>query len=153
MMNEVIVREAVAKDNAPIRDMIFSVLEEYDIPAEPDGDDLDAMEFGLTNTRVYIVAEISGEPIGSAILTPYDDNSFKLSKLFLPKKFRGKGIGRALLDGAIDVARTHNANEVFLRTRDSYKEAISLYDRAGWSRICNNMSPPGPPVKYAYDLK
>ena len=152
MINEITVREAKPEDNGPIRDMIFSVLDEYNVPAEPDGDDLDAMEFGLTDTRVYIVAELHGEPIGSAILTPCEDNSYKLSKLFLPKKFRGKGIGRVLLDGAVEVAREKKAQEIYLRTRDSYKEAITLYDRAGWSRVSDNMPPPGPPVKYAFTL-
>lgn len=149
MTENVMIREARAEDNEKIKDMIFSVLAEYHVEAEPDGDDLDAVEFGLNDSRIYLVAEIEGQAVGSAILTPSNTGSFKLSKLFLPSKLRGKGIGRKLLNSSVEFAAKAGAREVYLRTRDTYEAAIRLYEAAGWHRAKTLMPPPGPPVKYS----
>lgn len=153
MQETVTIREAQEQDNQIIKTMIFTVLKEYGVEAEPDGDDLDAVGFGLNNDRIYIVAEISGQPVGSAILTPSDDGAFKLSKLFLPSAMRGKGIGRKLLNSSVESAAKAGATEVYLRTRDTYEEAIKLYDAAGWQRSSEPLPPPGPPVKYSVNAQ
>ena len=54
---------------------------------------------------MQLVAEVDGEPIGSAILTPYGDGEIKLSKLFLKPEFRGLGLGREMLERSEDEAR------------------------------------------------
>lgn len=132
--------------------MIFKVLEEYDVKAEPEGDDLDATEFGIGDSRIYIVAEAYGNPIGSAILTETSNEVYKLSKLFLAKEYRGKGIGGLLLKESIEQVRKRKGREIYLRTRDSYAEAIKLYEKSGWTRSAELLNPPGPPVKYSYLL-
>lgn len=143
------IREATHQDHDAIRQMIFDVLKEYNVAADPLGDDSDATEFGLNADRVYLVADIDGQPGGSAILTEVAAGTFKLSKLFLPKKHRGKGIGRKLLDASVAHVRKAKGKEIYLRTRDSYREAIRLYDRSGWIRHPEEVAPPGPPVKYS----
>lgn len=152
MSNSIYIRTATPADNEAIRTMIFSVLDEYNVAKEPHGDDLDATEFGLNPARHYLVADLNGRAIGSAILTETSAGVFKLSKLFLPKEHRGSGNGRMLLNGAVEHARALGASEVYLRTRDSYQEAIKLYDRCGWVRSDECMPPPGPPVKYTFNI-
>lgn len=152
MKQEVTIRFARPEDNAPIAKMIFDVLKEYDVPADPQGDDLDATEFGLNGTRIYIVAEKDGVPIGSAILTPSEGKSYKLSKLFLAFENRKQGIGRLLLEAAVSTAQNAGGESIYLRTRDKYAEATKLYDSCGWKRDSRSLPPPGPPIKYSLSL-
>ena len=48
--------------------------------------------------------------------------------------FRGRGLGRVLMDALIDVARRWGSERVFLEVRESNAAAISLYENSGrWS--------------------
>tara|TARA_B100000768_G_C11249171_1_gene363264 strand:+ start:160 stop:609 length:450 start_codon:yes stop_codon:yes gene_type:complete len=143
------VRHAVPEDNAPIQDMIFAVLAKFGVEAEPEGDGLDAMEFGLNEDRIYLVEVENSVPIGSAILTDQGEGLFKLSKLFLSIADRGKGVGRLLQKAAVKAAGDAGGTEVYLRTRDLYEAAIRLYERSDWTRGVEDIPPPGPPVKYS----
>jgi GNAT superfamily N-acetyltransferase len=111
------------------------------------------MEFGAPADErvVHLVAEVEGEPIGSAILTPYGDGEIKLSKLFLKPEFRGLGLGRELLERTEAEASERGYRRIFLRTRERYAEAVRLYDRAGWTRG-PDQPPPGPDRLYYRDL-
>ncbi len=152
MVQSFIIRRARPDDNEPVRAMIFSVLDEFGVPSEPEGDDRDASEFGLNDDRIYLVAELSGKAIGSAILTASGPNTFKLSKLFLGKEFRHLGIGRRLLEASVIEAKNAGADTIYLRTRDSYADAIRLYERCGWTRHSDALPPPGPPIKYSLHI-
>src|SRR4051794_24561872 len=94
------------------------------------------MEFGAPADErvVQLVAEVDGEPIGSAILTPYGEQEIKLSKLFLKPEFRGLGLGREMLARAEAEGRERGYRRISLRTRALYVEAVRLYERAGWTR-------------------
>ena len=45
--------------------------------------------------------------------------------------FRGRGLGRVLMDALIDVARRWGSERVFLEVRESNAAAISLYENSG----------------------
>jgi hypothetical protein len=89
------IRHARPEDGRPVRRFVFDILNEYHVAADPDDDDLDVMEFGAPSDArvVQLVAEVDGEPVGSAILTPYGEGEIKLSKLFLKPEFRGERAG------------------------------------------------------------
>jgi putative acetyltransferase len=147
------IRHAHAADGRPVRRFVFDILNEYRVPADPDDSDADVMEFGAPADErvVHLVAEVDGEPIGSAILTPYGDDEIKLSKLFLKPEFRGIGLGRDLLSRAEDEAKERGYKRISLRTRALYVEAIRLYERGGWTRG-PDQPPPGPDRLYYRDL-
>jgi GNAT superfamily N-acetyltransferase len=147
------IRHARPEDGRPVRRFVFDILNEYHVPADPDDDDRDVMEFGAPADErvVQLVAEIDGAPIGSAILTPYGDGEIKLSKLFLKPEFRGRGLGRELLERAEAEAQQRGYGRISLRTRERYAEAVRLYERAGWTRG-PDQPPPGPDRLYYRDL-
>ena len=92
---------------------------------------------------MQLVAEVEGEPIGSAILTPYKDGEIKLSKLFLKPEFRGLGLGSEMLARSEAEAKERGYRRISLGTRALYVEAVRLYERRGWSRG-PDLPPPGP---------
>ena len=148
------IRHARPEDGRPVRRFVFDILNEYHVPADPDDDDADVMEFGApADERVmHLVAEVDGEPVGSAILTPYGDGEIKLSKLFLKPEFRGLGLGREMLERTEAEASKHGYRRIFLRTRERYAEAVRLYERVGWTRG-PDQPPPGPDRLYYRDLQ
>jgi GNAT superfamily N-acetyltransferase len=147
------IRHATPEDGRPVRRFVFDILNEYHVPADPDDSDADVMEFGdpADERVVHLVAEVEGAPIGSAILTPYGDDEIKLSKLFLKPEFRGKGLGREMLERSETEASERGYRRISLRTRALYVEAIRLYERAGWTRG-PDQPPPGPDRLYFRDL-
>jgi GNAT superfamily N-acetyltransferase len=146
------IRNAQPKDGRPIRRMVFDVLCEYGVAADPDDSDADVMRFGEQEEGVrHLVADDDGVPIGSAILTPYGEGRIKLSKLFLQRDFRGQGLGRRMLAAAVDLARSDGYREIFLTTRAVYQEAVALYEACGWLRG-PDQPPPGPDRLYYLPL-
>jgi putative acetyltransferase len=147
------IRLARPEDGRPVRRFVFDILNEYHVPADPDDDDRDVMEFGApADGVIQLVAEVGGDPVGSAILTPYgDDGEIKLSKLFLKPEFRGLGLGREMLERTEAEARQAGYRRIFLRTRERYAEAVRLYERSGWTRG-PDQPPPGPDRLYYRDL-
>jgi GNAT superfamily N-acetyltransferase len=146
------VRDALPEDGRPARRLVFDILAEYGIPADPDDSDADVMEFGTPPEGVvHLVAEMNGDLVGSGILTPTSDGRVKLSKLFLRSDHRGKGYGRRMLEEVISRARRDGHREVYLRTRAVYKEAVGLYEATGWHRG-PDQPPPGPDRLYSYPL-
>jgi GNAT superfamily N-acetyltransferase len=147
------IRLARPEDGRPVRRFVFDILNEYRVPADPDDSDADVMEFGAPADErvVHLVAEVDGEPIGSAILTPYGDGEIKLSKLFLKPEFRGLGLGSEMLARSEDAARERGYRRISLGTRALYVEAVRLYERRGWTRG-PDQPPPGPDRLYYRDL-
>jgi putative acetyltransferase len=146
------IRHARPDDGRPVRRFVFDILNEYGVPADPDDDDQDVMRFGApADGVVQLVAEVDGEPIGSAILTPYGDDEIKLSKLFLKPEFRGLGLGRDMLERSVAEARERGFRRISLRTRERYAEAVRLYERSGWTRG-PDQPPPGPDRLYYKEL-
>ncbi len=56
-----------------------------------------------------------------------------LEDLFVEEHARGDGVGRALVDAAIDAARARGAQRIELDTNETNLAAIALYERAGFS--------------------
>jgi len=147
------IRAARPEDGRPVRRFVFDILNEYHVAADPDDSDADVMAFGApAEGVVQLVAEVAGEPIGSAILTPYKDGEIKLSKLFLKPEFRSRGLGREMLERSVEEARSLGYRRISLGTRALYVEAVRLYERSGWSRG-PDMPPPGPDRYYYLDLR
>src|SRR5262245_11392047 len=123
------IRHARPEDGRPVRRFVFDILNEYHVAADPDDSDADVMAFGApADGVVQLVAEVGGEPIGSAILTPYSDTDIKLSKLFLKPQFRGVGLGREMLERSEAEAKERGYDRISLCTRALYVEAVRLYE-------------------------
>ena len=72
-----------------------------------------------------------------------------LAELYVTPARRGHGLGRALLDAAIDVARAAGSEVIDLNTSDDDTAAIALYERAGFTNL--EGGPGGPAMRY-YEL-
>jgi ribosomal protein S18 acetylase RimI-like enzyme len=71
-----------------------------------------------------------------------------LAELYVVPALRGRGIGRALLDAAIALARERGADHMDLGTSEDDVAARGLYESAGFT---NRERPPDGPVMYVYE--
>lgn len=94
------------------------------------------------NGNFWIVIE-EGRVIGTAALRNYGDNRGMLKRMFIDKSFRGKQIGRKLLNVVFDFAKSGHYKEIYLTTIPELFEACKFYERLGFSKIA--VLPPGIP--------
>jgi ribosomal protein S18 acetylase RimI-like enzyme len=71
-----------------------------------------------------------------------------LEELYVVPALRGRGIGRALLDLALQTARSEGATQIELGTSETDEAARSLYESAGFT---NRESSPDGPVMLFYE--
>ena len=90
-----------------------------------------------------LFAKIGGEVVGTCALFKQGD-TYELAKMAVEERWRGKHIGKKLLQTAIERARKLKARSVFLMTNSSLVPAVSLYRSVGF-RVTHS----GPHPKYA----
>lgn len=84
------------------------------------------------NSASLLVAELAGRVVGYAALWFVTDEA-ELGDLAVLPEERGRGIGRWLLDRAMEEAAGRGARQLYLEVRESNEAARRMYERAGFS--------------------
>jgi GNAT superfamily N-acetyltransferase len=93
----------------------------------------------------YVFMVYAGdEPVGCVALIPMSDGVYELSKMAVSPRLRGQGIGRCLLQHAIDQARLLGARSLFLGSSTKLPSAIHLYESIGFRHVPPEILPPMP---------
>jgi ribosomal protein S18 acetylase RimI-like enzyme len=71
-----------------------------------------------------------------------------LAELYVVPDRRGQGLGRALMEAAIELARQHGADHMDLGTSEDDVAARALYESLGFS---NREGKPDGPINYVYE--
>jgi GNAT superfamily N-acetyltransferase len=82
-----------------------------------------------------LVAEWEGERAGICVATPSQSAGW-LGELVVVKERRGQGIGRHLMDHALEYLHQRRVRDIFL---DGMPEAVALCERYGFRRICRSL--------------
>lgn len=77
------------------------------------------------------VAEKHGTMIGAIVLATTDEG-FVIDNVAVQPSYRGKGLGRALLEFAESAARRAGFDSICLYTHEKMTENIALYSRIGY---------------------
>lgn len=80
------------------------------------------------------VYEAENQLVGYAVMMTVLDEAHLLN-ITIARDFQGRGLGRALLNHLIDIARRHGAQMMFLEVRPSNKNAIALYESIGFNEF------------------
>lgn len=83
---------------------------------------------------IYLALE-HDKIIGSAALIKEHDGVYELAKMTVIPEFRGKGIGKLLIEKCLNKARELNAKSVVLFSNSQLKAALNLYTRYGFKHI------------------
>ena len=88
-------------------------------------------EYALPDGRLYM-AVYDDQLAGCVALRPFDSSCCEMKRLFVRPEFRGKRIGRALVEQIISDAKDMHYQAVLLDTLTSLKDSIALYQKLGF---------------------
>ena len=90
-------------------------------------------EYGFDDTApVVFLATVNGKPAGRIRMLAWWNRFAYVDDLAVNPEFRGRGIGRALLERGIQWARENNYPGVMLETQDDNVPACTLYQSCGF---------------------
>ena len=146
------VRRATAADAADLGRLLYDFNTEFSSPT-PDAETLAERigKFIEGGDATFLLA--GAGPDGFAELryrpTLYSEGlDAHLEELYVVPAQRGRGLGRALLEAAMDVSREQGATRVDLGTSEDDTAARALYESAGFT---NREGGPDGPVMFFYE--
>ena len=96
----------------------------------------------LTDSKnLFFFAVLDGRHVGFLKIRPenqlagQDGNGFEVERIYLTNEATGRGVGRALMEFAIEMAQKQNKDYVWLKAMDSSQNAIRFYESLGFE-IC-----------------
>lgn len=82
-----------------------------------------------------LMAEFENEVAGTVALKRVNDKVFEFTKMAVDEKFRGKKVGQALAEAAIEKAKKKGADKIILYSNTILAPAIALYKKIGFKEI------------------
>jgi GNAT superfamily N-acetyltransferase len=82
--------------------------------------------------------------LGCCALVRIEDGQFEVAKMAVTPASQGVGIGRRLLNAAIEAGRIAGARRLYLETNHNLLPAIRLYESMGFKRLPPNEITPSP---------
>lgn len=132
-----IIKKIVPDDNPLLAKIIREIFEEFDAPREgtvysdPTTDNL--FELFSEENSVLWVAESDRDPIGCCGIYPtagLPKGYAELVKFYINARFRGKGIGKLLLDKCIASASEFGFTHLYIESLPVFSKAIDMYIKA-----------------------
>ena len=141
-----IVRDYTPNDAAVFRDLNLAWVEAFFTVEDEDRAQLeDPQTHILDKGGAILIAEYEGEAVGTVGLVPgHGDGVLELIKMSARSDIQGKGIGRALMDAAIERSRAMGASKVWLETNTKLEAALALYRKSGFRELTGDELTPTP---------
>jgi len=135
-----VIRPAQPSDRDAARALLVAQLEEHALPTAPvDGALVGALEDPARATVLLAFdgASDGARAIGVAYVAftwtlEHGGRAAWLEELFVVPELRGKGVGGALLQAALDLARARGCHAIDLEVETDHARAANLYVRAGF---------------------
>lgn len=151
---EIRVRRATPGDAAAVAQLLDEFQAEFDEPS-PGPEQLEERYADLIRNREMTVLLAGEGPDGFAqlryrpwVYSAGPNAHCYLEELYVVSKQRSQGLGRALLEAAMDAAREEGATHMELGTSETDTAARSLYESAGFT---NREGSPDGPVMLFYE--
>ena len=135
MSDQVQIIKAVNADADAIKQLVFGILKDYGLepdPASTDRDLEDIQKYYWQNKGCFYVLKKDDQIIGNFGLYKINDDICELRKMYLSPNFRGRRLGRKMMEAAFEQAKKLGYKSIMLETASVLKEAISLYEKYGF---------------------
>ena len=92
-------------------------------------------EYQKEEDRKYIIAEYKGTPVGHVGVSPSKGRNRHIAWLgiYVQKEWWGRGIGTALMEKAIEVAKAYGCKRLMLGAFEGNERALNLYRKMGFT--------------------
>jgi putative acetyltransferase len=128
-------RKANTGEEARIFDLVKKVLSDYGLkvnPKETDKDLSDLNKFYFGNKGWFALIDTGDDIIGSYGIFRVNEKICELRKMYLLPGYQGKGLGRIMMEDAIQQAKALGYAEIILETNTLLDKAIHLYKKYGF---------------------
>ena len=145
-----LIRKIQQEDNAPLATMIRAVFDEHEAPragtvyTDPTTDTL--FEGFQQHGSVLWVAELNNEPVGCCGIYPTERlpaNCAEMVKFYIYNHARGKGVGKALMQNAVNSALALGYRQLYLESLPHFARALTIYEKLGFREIDQPMGKSG----------
>jgi len=93
--------------------------------------------------RIFFAID-NGTPVGCCALLAVEPGHYELVKMAVTESCRGQGVGRKLVEHAVECARALGATHISLETNSKLTPAVRLYEAAGFRHIPRERFVPSP---------
>lgn len=93
-----------------------------------------AMKEQVTNGFEYYTVFYEELPVGYMSVTPESEHLF-LSKIYVLSIYRGKGIGKRMMDFIVEKAKMYNLNKIRLTVNKYNTNSIKAYEKMGFKTV------------------
>ncbi len=154
-MTDFLVRLAEGPDDlAAVRDLWREYWISMDLPDDFQGfsEEVQGLPgvYGADGGALLLAIEKTPEatPAGTIALRRLNDRAGEVKRLYLRPAYRGRGLGRFLLENVIQRARATGYQAIYADTLPSMTDALSLYARLGFQRVEAYSNDPTPGAVY-----
>ncbi len=129
-------RPASNDDLKPIVKLVFGVLREFGLQPDSGGTDADLQDIEANYLQrgglFEVIEDRDGNLLGSVGVFPIDENICELRKMYFVPEIRGLGLGRHVLQRAVNQAKELGFRRMVLETSSKLPAAQRLYVRFGF---------------------
>lgn len=145
------IRPIELNDNLDLAKVIRGALEEFGankpgtVYFDPTTDALFEL-FNTTPGSYYFIALKNNQVVGGAGIYPTENlpqGTCELVKLYLHKNARGTGLGKELLNTAMQWAKEFGYQQVYLESMPELSKAVTIYENVGFKRISHPLGNSG----------
>lgn len=117
----------------PVKQLVIDIHQEFGFDYDRRLDaDLEEISHVYGGRGGFWLAIENAKVVGTSALREDTQYTGTLKRMYLLPLFRGKGIGRLLLQQAVDYAKQQKYGEILLDTVTFQKDAIRLYEKFGF---------------------
>lgn len=136
------IRKIQKSDNKLIAEIIRSCFHDFKVPTagtvyvDPTTDHLFKF-FSEANSALF-VAEVNGQLSGCCGIFPTEglpEKCAELVKFYIAKDFRGKGLGKNLMEESIDFAKKSGYDSIYIESLPEFSTAVSIYEKQGFTYL------------------
>lgn len=135
-MTDLLVREFQPGDETAFRDLNVAWIQALFEMEPKDYEVLDHPgKYILEPGGWIVIAERDGIAVGCCALVVHGPGCRELSKMAVAESERGKGVGRRILEFAIQLATERGVEKLYLETNSKLTNAVHLYESMGFRQL------------------
>ncbi|MGB0721643.1 MAG: GNAT family N-acetyltransferase [Gammaproteobacteria bacterium] len=123
-------------DESAVLALVEAALTPYALPMKLQSTDRDVQDIKAhydDRGGLFRILEDKGRVVGSYGLFPLENGDCELRKMYLLPEYKGRGLGKRLLEEALERAPALGFKRVELESNSCLTEAMTLYRRYGFT--------------------
>jgi putative acetyltransferase len=138
-LSHLTIRPATNDDRERVAELVFGVLAEFGLEADPETTDADLQDIEANYSGrgglFEVIEDGHSNLIGSFGLYPLNKTTCELRKMYFIPRARGSGLGKYVLERTITRARELGFKQIVLETSSKLIAANRLYTQFGFKPV------------------